>query len=233
MMFALPTDLLTLDDWTLRVHLPPGPGPHPVMLLLHGWSGNEDVMWVFANRISPRYLMIAPRAPYETPRGGYGWQPSLNGSWPLTDDLLPAARSLLALLNRLVSHPRLSSGNYRLFDVMGFSQGAAVTAALALAYPRSVRAFALLAGFVPEDADAFLPARPLEGKSVFAAHGTEDRLVPVERARQGVRLLEQAGAQVTYCEDRTGHKLSARCARSLADFWAQRGEKILARKPPS
>ncbi len=216
---ALPTELLNIDGWTLRLHLPEGDGPHPVMLLLHGWSGDENVMWVFAPRISPRYVMIAPRAPYETPRGGYGWQPSLNGSWPLVDDLLPAARSLMNLLVRLASRPRFASANFAAVDVMGFSQGAAVTGTLALAFPSRVRAFALLAGFLPEDAEALAVSRPLEGKPVFVAHGTADRMVPVERARRSVALLRQAGAQVTYCEDDTGHKLSARCARALGDFW--------------
>ncbi len=233
MTFSVPTDLLTFEGWTLRVHVPSGSGPHPVMLLLHGWSGNEDVMWVFAGRIPPRYLMIAPRAPYETPRGGYGWQPFLNDSWPSMSDLLPAARSLLALLDRLAAHPLLSAGDYRAFDVMGFSQGAAVAASLALAFPRRVRAFALLAGFLPEGISGLLAARPLAGKPVFMAHGTEDRMVPVERAREGVSRLRLAGAEVTYCEDRTGHKLSASCARALADFWTLPRGKILAQNSPS
>jgi predicted esterase len=30
--------------------------------------------------------------------------------------------------------------------------------------------------------------------------------------------LEQAGANVTYCEDEVGHKLSAACLRTLKDF---------------
>jgi len=46
------------------------------------------------------------------------------------------------------------------------------------------------------------------------AHGTQDQLVPIDRARTSIELLEQAGAQVTYCEDEVGHKLSANaCVR--------------------
>jgi predicted esterase len=43
-------------------------------------------------------------------------------------------------------------------------------------------------------------------------------MVPVDRARASIGLLEQAGAQVTYCEDEVGHKVSAGCLRALKEF---------------
>jgi predicted esterase len=53
------------------------------------------------------------------------------------------------------------------------------------------------------------------------AHGTQDALVPVARARQARQILLEAGAQVTYCEDDVGHKLSASCFRGLETFFAR------------
>jgi predicted esterase len=44
--------------------------------------------------------------------------------------------------------------------------------------------------------------------------------VPVGRARASVALLEQAGAQVTYCEDEVGHKVSIPCLHGLKKFFA-------------
>ena len=61
------------------------------------------------------------------------------------------------------------------------------------------------------------------GKRGFVAHGTRDELVPVEKARHSVQLLEQGGTQVAYCEDEVGHKLSVDCFSALASFmqrWA-------------
>jgi predicted esterase len=60
----------------------------------------------------------------------------------------------------------------------------------------------------------------LEGKSFFVAHGTKDQTVPIERARAALTLLEQAGAQVTFCEDDVGHKVSVACLRALKDFFS-------------
>jgi predicted esterase len=60
--------------------------------------------------------------------------------------------------------------------------------------------------------------RPLDGKPFFVAHGTLDEMVPVERARQSIAVLEQAGAQVTYCEAEVAHRVSADCLRALKSF---------------
>jgi predicted esterase len=60
----------------------------------------------------------------------------------------------------------------------------------------------------------------LEGKPFFVAHGTKDEMVTIERARASIELLEQAGANVTYCEDEVGHKVSVTCLRSLKKFFA-------------
>jgi hypothetical protein len=47
--------------------------------------------------------------------------------------------------------------------------------------------------------------------SRYLAHGTQDKLVPVDVARRSVEQLEQAGANVAYCENDVGHKLGADC----------------------
>jgi phospholipase/carboxylesterase len=85
-------------------------------------------------------------------------------------------------------------------------------------YPRRVRKMGVLAGFAPAGLEDIVVQRPLAGKSIFVAHGTQDDTLPVERARASVKLLETAGAQVIYCEDEVGHKLSAGCLRELQNF---------------
>jgi len=106
------------------------------------------------------------------------------------------------------------------FDVMGFSQGGALTNTLALLHPERIGRPAVLAGFVPSGAEPLVQGRPLDGKSFFVAHGTLDETVKIEYARQSVELLESAGADVTFCEDEVGHKVSARCLHALEDFFA-------------
>ena len=103
---------------------------------------------------------------------------------------------------------------------MGFSQGAALVSAMALMHPERINRIGLLAGFVPAGAEALADTRPLSGTDVFVAHGTSDEMVKIEFARRSVRLLQEAGANVTYCEDEVGHKLSVKCLRALQAFFA-------------
>ena len=58
-------------DLIHRVAQPAGPGPHPTVLMLHGRSGDENVMWVFARALPPDWLIVAPRAIQPDPAGGF------------------------------------------------------------------------------------------------------------------------------------------------------------------
>ena len=206
-----------LDGWVLRQSIPEGPGPHPFMLLLHGWTGDENAMWVFANRLPKNALLVAPRGLYPTALGGYGWQPTLVRTWPDLEDFRPAMEAIWDLL----TPPNFPTADLARIRLVGFSQGAALGYGLALAYPGRVQALAGLSGFAPGGVEALVQARPLAGKPCFMAHGLQDELVPVTRARQARQTLLEAGAQVTYCEDEVGHKLSASCFRGLEKFFAR------------
>lgn len=213
------TETIQVDDWVVRVRVPEGAGPFPAILLLHGWTGDENSMWIFAHGLPENYLLVAPRAPYESPIGGYSWYPIIQEQkWPLVDDFKPAVRSLLNLMeNWAESAPPANFSNLRL---AGFSQGAALTYAFGLLHPEKVAALAGLAGFLPEGSSTMFSGQPLRGKPVYISHGTQDRLVPVDKARQAVKLFDQMGAEVTYCESDAGHKLSADCFRGMRVFFS-------------
>ncbi len=108
----------------------------------------------------------------------------------------------------------------REMDVMGFSQGAALAYVLAGLFPERVGALAALSGFIPSGAEAVLAAGALDGKVAFVAHGRQDDMVPIERARRAAAQLRAAGAQVTFCETDGGHKVSRECLRSMEAFFA-------------
>lgn len=212
---AFQNQMLQLDQWVARARQPEGSGPFPVYLLLHGLTGDEDVMWVFASRLPANVLMIAPRGLHSSISGGYSWLPESGRKWPLISDFRPAVEALLELLNPNF-FPTADFSNLRL---VGFSQGAALSYVFGLLHPQKVRALAGLSGFLPEDAPDYIAGQPLRGKRIFVAHGTQDDTVPVQRARWAVQTLQQAGAQVNYCEDDVGHKLSASCFNGLEGFF--------------
>ncbi len=206
---------IVINDWTVRVRIPELPGPHSVIVLLHGWTGDEKVMWVFTDRFPQEYLLLSPRGLFHTPLGGYAWHPVKSKTWPDIHEFSTA----IDALQQLLTSENFPTGIFSTISLAGFSQGAALAYAYALHYPERVDQVMGLAGFLPEGVEELVETKPLAGKSVFVAHGTKDQLVPVWRACQAVELLTRAGAQVIYCEDDVGHKLSVGCFKGLELFF--------------
>jgi len=102
---------------------------------------------------------------------------------------------------------------------LGFSQGAAVALSLALLFPDQIRSLICVAGYFPAGITNI--KCNLEGLPVYIAHGTQDSVIPVSQARSVVKFLSENGANVTYCENDVGHKLSLDCFKGFEQFIIQ------------
>lgn len=216
-MFANLADL-QIEGWALKVRQPEGVESPRVILLIHGWTGDEKSMWVFAPRLPKDALLIAPRAPYVSKHlqfSGYSWVEQRADGFSSLAMFAPALDVFDGLLAQLaVRFPQADFGS---LGLAGFSQGAAFSAAFAMRHRQRVGRLAMLAGFLPEASGPALAA--LAGLPVFVAHGTKDETVPIERAQAARQQLTAVGAQVRYCESEAGHKLGANCVAELADFF--------------
>jgi phospholipase/carboxylesterase len=207
--------LTTFENWTLRYR--PGTSRR-ILLLLHGWTGDENSMWIFTRNFPAEYWILTPRAPNKAQDSGYSWRaPAPRGSWPTVDLFRSSVEALLAFVDRFAADNNLDAST---IDVAGFSQGAALTLTLGALYPDRVRKMGILAGFAPEGAEQILTPGCLNGKNIFMAHGTLDEMVPIAMARRAIQLLEGAGAKVTYCESEVRHKLSSDCLKALENYLA-------------
>ena len=216
------TSLIEFNDWTLRIRETTQPNPRP-LLLIHGLTGDENSMWLFTRDLPKDYWMIAPRAPHNAEPFGYSWRTVHPGTFgrPSFEQLLPAAEALIQLMDEYQASAKMDASpeRRRRIDVMGFSQGAAMSSVLAFLYPQRIRKIGILAGFVPSGAEELIAKRPLDGKKIFVAHGTKDEMIPVDRARESMETLKRAGAEITYCEDEVGHKVSLHCIKALRNYY--------------
>lgn len=209
---------LNIDGWHLKIRQPTGDGQHNVILLIHGWTGDEHSMWVFAPRLPKNALLIALRAPYPSNHpeiAGYSWVQQRADGFSSLDMFAPAVDAFEDLLPKLAE--QFAQADFASFGMMGFSQGSAFSVAFAVRNAARLQRLAMLAGFLPEASQAALPA--LAGTPIFIAHGTQDQTVPVARAYAARDQLAAAGAQVRYCESEVGHKLGANCAAVLFEFF--------------
>jgi phospholipase/carboxylesterase len=199
-----------------RTYLPPAAAGQlaPVVVMVHGWQGDEKVMSVFERTLPPGAAIVSPRAPIDMQNAGFGWyQP--------VDDETSQLAGLAALREFVAGLPTAYPVDPNRVILMGFSQGAAMCNALLLSDPPLVAAVASLAGFLPEAAQRWVQPGRLAGKSVFIAHGTDDTTVPTARAQAARDALQSAGATVEYHDYPITHKLNAQGMRDLKDWLAR------------
>jgi phospholipase/carboxylesterase len=199
--------------------------PAPLVVMIHGWGGNEGVMWIFKQVIPPGVAVIAPRALFTLEEAeGFTWFHEQDGQRlePIQDSL---ENALEKLQHFLASLPDLYPIDPKQLLLMGFSQGAAMITTLLLTQPQlknQILGVALLAGAQLNRPQLKPPANLLAGLPVFIAHGSEDAIIPLAMAQQVRDTYLDLGAEVTYREYPTGHKVNSQGMKDLTAWLATR-----------
>jgi phospholipase/carboxylesterase len=207
---------IEINGWHFSVQFPEQNTPElRLMLLLHGYQGNENVMWLLTKPLPDNYLLIAPRAPIKNGDNQFIWH-EITPQWPDIRTYRQLTDQLLIRVDQWLDEREVKTNK---FDVMGFSQGAVMAYALAFLNPERINRVAALAGFIPHAWQGQINMSVIKNKPFFIAHGTQDEIIPIKKAHQAADLLKEKGAQVTFCEAEIGHKLSANCFNGLGEFF--------------
>jgi len=200
------------------VHEPAGPGPFPTILALHGWGSNaHDLLGLAPYLLDGEALVLCPQGPVSVPTGpgseGHGWFPITGGGPPdpgALDSGVDSARGFLdKALERYPVDPK------RLV-VLGFSQGGVMAYQLFLQQPERFAGLAALSSWLPRDlARQAAPLPQHADRPVLVIHGTEDPMIPIDRARDSKTALEPFATDLTYHEFPMGHEVSSDALRAL------------------
>lgn len=185
----------------------------PLMVFVHGRAGDRGVMWPFERCVPESWHIVSFQAFLPDPIGGWSWwqmtpEGSRREAIELATDRLAAAVTRYQEVCGLA--PRFVVG-------AGFSQGAVLVSHAALSGAVRFSAFAGLAGFV------LFPKSPIargDLRSVFIAHGRSDDTISVDRAREGVRKLQELSLPVEFVEEDVGHKVGIQGTRAMKG-WLQ------------
>lgn len=210
------------------VYEPPGEGPHPTLLTLHGWGANAlDLLGLAPHLCGGKFLVVCPQGPLRVPLGGsmvgYGWFP-ITGVGPINIPAVLEAREQVKtfLTDALERYPI----DQKKLAIVGFSQGGVMAYSLGLGEPERFAGLAALSSWLPKDLLSVFPDVPAtEQLPVLVQHGSQDELVDVGRARQSVEILQNVNVPLTYREYEMGHQLNAESLMDLSN-WLQ--EKVLS-----
>lgn len=209
---------------TYRYQGPGKPGPQdPLVVLLHGYGSHENDLLNLVPALPEKRHYVSLRAPQALGFGGFAWYAlAMEGGRIRTGD--PAeARQALDQVHQFVKAFREQEGLTEApLQLVGFSQGAILSYAYALHYPREVQQVAALSGYVLKD---IVPSqyRPedLRHLRFFVSHGTADEVIPIQAARQTVAFLEKLGVSHVYREYPEGHGIAPDNLRDLQNWFRE------------
>lgn len=217
-------DSYTIWDsgWTMRVRPASHSDAGHVIVLLHGWTGDEYSMDLFSSWMPISSTLIFPRAPVPAQPTGFGWLPHADHNQSSFTDF---AKVCLPLWNRIVNQLNELHLSSNKISIVGFSQGAALAITMATLYASQINNTVILAGYLPDNMPGGTPDS-LRNQNIFIAHGIRDDIIPYNCAQQIRNYFVRSGAHVTFCESNSGHKLTTRCLAELAKFLNDRSAPL-------
>ena len=180
---------------------------NPLLLLIHGYGSNEEDLFSFATELPDEYYVVSARAPYTMQYGSYAWYAinfDANQNKFSDNDQARTSRDLIAkFVDELTASYHINSENITL---IGFSQGAILSYAVALSHPEKVQKVIAMSGYLNTDIleENYLK-NSFSNLKIFAAHGTVDQVIPVEWARKAKPFLDNLGINSIYKEYPIGH----------------------------
>lgn len=193
----------------------PTDGPPPLLLLLHGLGSNERDLVGLAPYLDPRFQIVSARAPHSLVPDGYAW---FEIGWTANDitiNFQQAEQSRVLLLGFIAEVLVAYGGDPARVYLLGFSQGAIMSASVTLTEPEVIAGAVLMSGRIPEEIRPLIaPAERLAGKPFLVVHGTADTVLPIRNGRASRALLATLPVALTYQEYAMAHEVSA---QSLAD----------------
>lgn len=179
----------------------------PLLIMLHGYGSDENDLFSFASELPEEFLIVSLQAPYELQPFGHAWY-AINfdneqGKWS-DDEQAIESRDLIAnFIDKLGSKYNFDSDHVTL---LGFSQGAILSYAVALTYPEKITNVVALSGYVnPNVIDIRQNLSEYKHLDFYCSHGSADQVIPVEWARQSPKFLEGLGIKHRYSEFPVGH----------------------------
>jgi len=197
-----------------------GPGPAPLLILMHGVGGNETGMIEGARGLDPRFIKLVLRGPLPFGPDAFGWfHVDFTAAGPRHNAAeAEASRSLVADL--IPGAVRELGADPRRVYAAGFSQGAIMAMSLLLTRPDLLAGAAAWSGrILPEVVPSGPGAAALAGRAALVVHGLHDQTLPVSHGRASRATLEALPLRKVTCHELPiGHGLTGEVL-ALTNAW--------------
>lgn len=193
---------------------------NPLIILIHGYGSNEEDLFSFAPELSDEYFVISVQAPFTVLPYGFAWYAiSFDADMNKFSDDNQAIHSrdlLVKFIDEMIEKYPIDEKN---INLIGFSQGAILSYAIAITYPEKLNKVVALSGYF--NADIMQPKQNLNAYKhlkVFGSHGTVDQVIPVDWARKIEQQIKSYQIDFQYKEYPVGHGVAPQNFYDLKSF---------------
>ena len=202
-----------------------GPGPRASIIILHGLGADGNDFVPVAHQLDLAAVgpvrWIFPHAPTRpvTINGGYvmpAWYDILGLDSHQQREDEAGLRESQALVEALIAREKSRGVAAARIVLAGFSQGCAMTLMTGLRHEEKLAGLVGLSGYLPLAAKLEAERHAANRATpIFLAHGTQDPVIPIARARQSRDVLVASGHAVDWHEYAMPHSV---CAAEIVDL---------------
>ncbi len=200
----------------------------PVIILLHGTGSNEKDLFNLSEKLPQDALIISARAPITLAQNSYTWYhiDFKTGAPSINNGEAEASRKLiLQFIDQVIK--KYNADPHHVY-LMGFSQGAIMSYSIALTKPEKVRGILALSGRILDESKKMTVGRDkFKNLSVFIAHGTNDKVLPITYAKDAIAYIKKQKIKNAYHEYPMQHEISI---AELNDIQAWFGQDLATNK---
>ena len=206
------------------VEINTGPNPQAAVIWLHGLGadGHDFEPIVPELRLSKPVRFVFPHAPIRPVTINQGmrmraWYDIYQFGGGPEDDA--GVRASQKLVDELIARQPVAPARVVL---AGFSQGGAIVLQAALRYPERLAGVMALSTYLPLNA-SLAAERSAANRDlpIFMAHGQYDDIIPIARAEQSRRILEELGYPVQWQSYPMAHSVCPEEIRDISAYLAR------------
>ncbi len=191
---------------------------NPAIFLIHGYGSNEEDLFSFANELPNDHYVFSLRACFEMGYNSYAWYAINFEAEP--EHRMDVAQSITSR-EKIRERVRQLQIEYSLdtnkITLMGFSQGAVLSWALALSYPNEFSRVVAMSGYIEPKTIEETEESHTNIKA-YMSHGTSDMVIPIAWARQSQNEYRKRAIDVKYEEFPVGHTVSMENFQSIKEW---------------
>ena len=193
----------------------------PLLVLLHGYGSNEEDLFSFATELPDNLLIVSARAPLSLGFGSYAWY-SINFEMDFDRENdkrgnTKQAQESIIKIEEFIDYiiDKYQVNKEKIF-LLGFSQGAILSYALAMRNPSKIKYTLPLSGYINNELiPKNLTVEDCKDLDFFISHGTVDQVLPIDWSRNSLPILDSLKIKYTFNTYPVGHGVNP---QNFADF---------------